>query len=148
MGKDVASHRSPGDPGDPCPWFCGLFRQFHVNMLQTHCIQSASFVFRCYIIYGIVTSRHCMCTGHMTFYYKRSAGTLFKALFGSLALWLFGSSRFVRLLVHPSGSPVYGWCLTRVGHNVSSTSPGWSLLPSSVVIVLALVNSTVSPKGT
>ena len=44
--------------------------------------------------------------------------------------------------------PTYGWCLTHVGHDVSSASPGWSLLPSSVIIVLALVNSAVSPKGT
>ena len=36
----------------------------------------------------------------------------------------------------------------RVGCNVSSVSPGWSLLPSTVIIVLALVNSTVSPAGT
>ena len=38
--------------------------------------------------------------------------------------------------------------LTCVGHNASSASPGWSLLPSTVIIVLALVNSTVSPAGT
>ena len=41
-----------------------------------------------------------------------------------------------------------GWCLTRVGRNVSSASLGWSLLPSNVIIVLALVNSAVSPAGT
>ena len=35
----------------------------------------------------------------------------------------------------------------RVGHDVSSTSLGWSLLPPSVIIVLALVNSTVSNGG-
>ena len=40
------------------------------------------------------------------------------------------------------------WCLTRVGHDVSSASPGWSLLPSNVIIVLALVNSAMSPVGT
>ena len=34
------------------------------------------------------------------------------------------------------------------GHDVSSASPGWSLLPSNLIIVLALVNSTVSPAGT
>ena len=32
----------------------------------------------------------------------------------------------------------------RVGHDASSMSPGWSLLPSSVFIVLALVNSDIS----
>ena len=36
----------------------------------------------------------------------------------------------------------------RVGHNASSASPGWSLLPLTVIIALALVNSTVSPAGT
>ena len=51
----------------------------------------------------------------------------------------------VRLYHH---RPVCGWCLTRVGCNASSVSPGWSLLPSTVIIVLALVNSTVSPVGT
>ena len=44
--------------------------------------------------------------------------------------------------------PVGGWCLMCVGCDASSASPGWSLLPSTVVIVLALVNSTVSPVGT
>ena len=43
---------------------------------------------------------------------------------------------------------MYGWCPTRVGCNTSSTSPGWSLLPSSVLIVLALVNSSVPHQGT
>ena len=41
-----------------------------------------------------------------------------------------------------------GWCLTHVGHDVSSASLGWSLLPSTVIIVLALFNSAVSPVGT
>ena len=44
-------------------------------------------------------------------------------------------------------SAAYGWCLTRVGRYSSSTSLGWSLLPSSVIIVLALVNSAVSHRG-
>ena len=149
----MASRRPPGDPGGPCLWFCGLFRQFHVNVLWTHCIQSVSLVFRCYVIYGTVTScvtsRCHTCTGHMTFYYKRSASTLFGAILTLVSS--FGSFRFLWLLVHPSGlplSPTYSWCLMRVGRNASSASPGWSLLPSSIVIVLALANSTVSPKGT
>ena len=41
-----------------------------------------------------------------------------------------------------------GWCLTRVGRDTSSMSPGWSLLPLTVITVLALVNSAVSPAGT
>ena len=44
--------------------------------------------------------------------------------------------------------PVGGWCLTLVGHDASSASQGWSLLPSTVIIVLVLVNSTVSPADT
>ena len=35
-----------------------------------------------------------------------------------------------------------------VGRNVSSMSLGWSLLPLTVIIVLALVNSAVSTAGT
>ena len=35
-----------------------------------------------------------------------------------------------------------------VGHDASSMSPGWSLLPSNIIVVLALVNSAVSPAGT
>ena len=44
--------------------------------------------------------------------------------------------------------PAGGLCLMHVGQNMSSTSPGWSLLPSTVIIVLALVNSTMFPVGT
>ena len=36
----------------------------------------------------------------------------------------------------------------RVGRDTSSTSPGWSLLPSSVLSVLALVNSDIPHRGT
>ena len=43
---------------------------------------------------------------------------------------------------------MYGWCPMRVGHDMSSMSLGWSLLPSSIFIVLALVNSDVSHWGT
>ena len=43
--------------------------------------------------------------------------------------------------------PACGWCLTSVGHDASSASLGWSLLPSNVIIVLALVNSAMSPRG-
>ena len=42
---------------------------------------------------------------------------------------------------------MYGWCPMHVGHGTSSMSPGWSLLPSSVLIVLALVNSDVPHRG-
>ena len=85
-----------------------------------------------------VMSRLCTCTSHVIGHYKRLALLALEAL----------SSR---PLVRPSGlplSPAYGWCLMHVGRDASSASPGWSLLPSSVIIVLALVNSTVSPRGT
>ena len=84
-----------------------------------------------------VTSQLCTCTSHMIGCYKRLA----------LLPWGTLSSR---PLVHPSGSPLsptYGWCLMHVGHDVSSASPGWSLLPSSIIIVLALVNSAMFPGG-
>ena len=45
-------------------------------------------------------------------------------------------------------APMYGWCPMRVGRDTSSVSLGWSLLPSSVFIVLALVNSDVPHWGT
>ena len=85
-----------------------------------------------------VMSQHCMCVGHMTFYYKRSVNT-------SVGVLACSSIHQVRLYHQ---RPMGGWCLMHVGHNVSSTSPGWSLLPSTVIIVLALVNSAVSPVGT
>ena len=90
-------------------------------------------------VMSYVTSQHHTCIGHMTFYYKRSTN----ASVGGSCL----------LFVHLSGStlspePACGWCLTGVGCNGSSTSLGWSLLSSTVIIVLALVNSAVSPEGT
>ena len=137
----MVSGRPLGDPGGPCLGFCSHFRQFHVHALWMCCVQSASLIFRCYITRGAVTSyvtsQLCTCTGHMIGCYKRSA---------LLARGTLSS----RPLVQPSGSPlspVYGWCLMRVGRDASSASPGWSLLPSSVIIVLALVNSTMSPGG-
>ena len=106
-------------------------------------VQSASLVLGCYIVYGTVmswvTSQCHTCSGHMTFFYKRLASTSFEALFHS-----FSSCE---LLVCTPGSPLSaacGWCLMHVGHNASSTSLGWSLLPSGIIIVLALVNSAVS----
>ena len=90
-------------------------------------------------VMSCVMSRPHTCTGHVTFCYKRLANASFKALL-ALGLWF----------VHSSGLPLppaYGWCLMHVRCDTSSVSLGWSLLPSSVIIVLALVNSTVSPRG-
>ena len=90
-------------------------------------------------VMSYVTSQCHTCVCHMTFYYKRSAD----ALVGVLACC---SSVHQVQLYHQR--PTCGWCLTRVGCDASSTSLGWSLLPSTVIIVLALVNSAVSPVGT
>ena len=60
--------------------------------------------------------------------------------------WVGALCLFIRFDYHQR--PMCGWCLTRVGHDASSTSPGWGLLPLTVIIVLALVNSAVSPVGT
>ena len=86
-----------------------------------------------------VTSQHCTCIGHVTSYYKRAT----KASVGVLACCL---SIYQVQLYHQR--PACGWCLTRVGHDASSTSPGWSLLLLIVIIVLAFVNSAMSPAET
>ena len=84
-------------------------------------------------------SQHHMCIGHVTFYYKRSTN----ASVGGSGL----------LFIHSSGSTLSPetrvWLVPNgVGHDASSASSGWSLLPSTVIIVLALVNSAMSPAGT
>ena len=134
----VPSLGPPSTLGGPCPRLCGHFRQFHVNMLWTCRHLFSDVTSSGGTMTSCVTSWLHMCTGHVIICYKRSALLALEAL----------SSR---PLVHPSGlplSPMYSWCLMCVGHNTSSTSPSWSLLPPSVIIVLALVNSAVSHKGT
>ena len=100
-------------------------------------------IFRCYIFEEAVTSyvmsQCCTCIGHVTFHYKMSANS-------SVRILACCSSVRQARLYHQR--PVCGWCLMRVGHNISGMSLGWSLLPSNVIIVLALVNSTMSPAGT
>ena len=87
-----------------------------------------------------VTSQYCTCIGHVTIYYKRAANTL---VGGVLA---YCSSVHQFQLCHQR--PSCGWCLTCVGCNMSSMFPGQSLLSLTVIIVLALIISTVSPVGT
>ena len=133
----------------PARGFAAVFSQFRVDALRDtphpkHILLCSDVTLSGGAVMSCVTSRHHTCSGHVTFCYKRSADASFEAL---LAHWALSS----RSLVHPLGSPLspaYGWCLTRVGHNMSSVSLGWSLLPSSIIIVLAFVNSAVSPKGT
>ena len=62
-----------------------------------------------------VTSQHCTCIGHVTFYYKRATDTSVGALACCLSICQ------VRLYHQ---RPTCGWCLTCVGHDVSSTSLG------------------------
>ena len=90
-------------------------------------------------VMSYVMSQCCTCIGHMTFYYKRSADAS------------VGGSRL--LFIHLSGSTLSPetpmWLVPNACRSdMSSVSPGWSLLPLTVIIVLALVNSTVSPVGT
>ena len=86
-----------------------------------------------------VMSQHYMCIGHGPFTIKG----LLMPQWGLLACCSFVHQ--VRLYHQ---RPMCGWCLTCVGCDASSASPGWSLLPSTVIIVLALVNSAMSPAGT
>ena len=71
-----------------------------------------------YAMTSCMMSQHCVCMGHMTFGYK----SLRRGSFRALLLWVLG-------LPGSPLAPAYGWCLMRVGRDVSSTSPGWSLLP-------------------
>ena len=81
---------------------------------------------------------------HVTFNYKRSDDASFWALFGSFAL----VAPATHLVLCLSMAPASGWCPKHVGHDASNASPHWNLLPSSIFIVLALVNSDVSHWGT
>ena len=106
---------------------------FMITRFRCAVSEAHHLVYGCYIVdehrdvICDITAPHCI--SHMTFCYKRSAD----ASLWALGLWF----------IHLSGSPlspVCGWCLTRVGRDASSASPGWSLLPSNIIIVLALVN--------
>ena len=140
----MASRGPPGDPGGPCLGFCSIFLGNFMLTCFRHTVSEAHHLFSDVTSSGgtvmsCVMSQHCTYTSHITFCYKRSANTSFKVF------WLFW------LLVHPSGlplSPTYGWCLTCVGRDMSSASLGCSLLSSSIFIVLALVNSAMSHRGT
>ena len=96
-------------------------------------------------VMSYVTSQQCTCIGNVTFYYKRSADiTWWEGEF----IWVLACCSSIRQVRLYHQRPTCGWCLMPVGCEASSTSPGWSLLPSTVIIVLVLVNSTVSPAGT
>ena len=139
--------RTPGALGVPLPQCSCLstavLGNFGVGVLRAWRIRSIIFFADVTSLKGAVTSyvmSQChTCIGHMTFYYKRAANTSVGVLACCLSICQIQ-------LYHQR--PTCGWCLTRVGHNASSASPGWSLLPLTVIIALALVNSTVSPVGT
>ena len=143
----VALCRTPGTLGIPWPWFSysmaillAIFGGWASDALHPkHVILFVDVTSLMSAVTSYVTSQHCMCIGHVNFYYKRSTDPLV----GVLAC---GSSIHQVRPYHQR--PLCGWCLTGVGHDTSSVSPGWSLLPSNVIIVLALVNSAVSPAGT
>ena len=133
-GQVMAFHRTPGILGVPllqCSCLSmAILDNFGLGVLWAQCIiLLANVTLLKGTVMSYVTSQYCMCIGHMTFYYKRAANTL---VGGSCLLF-----------VHSSG----GWCLTHVGCDASSTSLGWSLLSLTVIIVLALVNSAMSPAG-
>ena len=141
-GEGVASHGTPGTLGVPL---------LHYSCLSTAVLGNFGLAhFRHVILFANVTSlnstmmsyemsQYRMCIGHVTFYYKRAS----KASVGVLACC---SSIHQVQLYHQR--PACGWCLPCVGRDVSSMSLGWSLLPLTVIIVLAFFNSTVSPVGT
>ena len=71
-----------------------IFRQFSDNALDVphpKCLFSDVTSLMSAVM-SYVMSQHCMCIGHMTFYYKRSAD----ALVGGSSLWF----------IHSSGSPL------------------------------------------
>ena len=122
------------------PVFYGHFRQFWVGTLQTWCvILFADVTSLNGAVTSYVMSQHCTCIGHVTFYYKRAN----KALVGGFLPVVHPFLRFHSYHQRPT----CGWCLTCVGRDASSMSPGWSLLPLTVIIVLAFVNSAVSQRG-
>ena len=85
----------------PARGFVAIFRQFHVDTPHP------KYVFLCSdvtssggTVTSCVMSQCCMCTGHMTFCYKRSANASFEALLARLALGALSSWPFVRQ-AHP-----------------------------------------------
>ena len=143
----VALRRAPGALGVPLPHYSYLVWPFKA-ILGRHALDTVHL--KRVILFADVTSlndavmscvmsQHRMCAGHMSIYYKRATNT-------SVGVIACCSSVCQVQLYHQR--PVCGWCLTHVGHDASSTSLGRSLLLSTVIIVLALVNSAVSPMRT
>ena len=74
----------------PARGFAAFLGNFVLTRFGCTASEARHLFFRCYIIHGTVMSWRCTCTGHVTFYYKRSAGASFGALlalFGSFGSW-------------------------------------------------------------
>ena len=136
-GEGVALCGTPGALGAPLLHYSCLFMAILGNFRELcfrHRVSEARhLICQHYII------KCCTCIGHVTIYYKRATNAL-------VGVFACCSSIHQVRLYHQR--PACGWCLIHVGRNASSTSPGGSLLPSTVIIVLAFVNSTMSPAGT
>ena len=135
----VALRGTPSPLGVPLPCYSCLSMAVLGNFWWAHFGRSVSEA--CHLIcQHYIVKWHCdvicdVTAPHVywscvTFYYKRAT----KASVGVLACC--SSVRQVRLYHQ---RPACGWCLTRVGRDMSSSSPGWSLLPLTVIIVLALL---------
>ena len=145
----MVSGGHPGIPGCPCLSVSGILVGYFGLACVRHAVFDACHLsLRCCIISDAMTSCvmswHHACMGHMTFGYKSLQRAWFKALSAWKAL------TFHKVLCLPGSflAPTYGWCLTRVGHDASSTSLGWSLLPSSILVVLVFINSDIPHRGT
>ena len=144
----MALHGTSGTVGVPLPQITHVFSWLFWVILGGHTsdmahpkyiILFANVTLLNDAVTSYVTSRHHMCIGHMTFYYKRLPMPQWRVLACCLSIHQVQ-------LYHQR--PACGWCLTHVGCNASGTSLGRSLLPSIVIIVSAFVNSAVSPAGT
>ena len=145
----MASGGHPGILGCPCLSVSGILVGYFGLACVGHAVSDAHHLSlrHCIIsdaMMSCVTSWCHACMGHMTFGYKSSQRAWFEALSAQKALM------FHKVLCSPGSSlaPTYGWCLTCIGCDTSSVSLGWSLLPSSILVVLVLVNSDIPHQGT
>ena len=120
----------PGIPGCSCLSFSGiLVGYFGLARVGRAASDAHHLSLRCCIVsdtvMSCVMSRHHACMGHRTFGYKSLQRAWFEALSALKAL------TFHKVLCSPGSplAPMYGWCITHVGCDASSASPGWSLLP-------------------
>ena len=130
VGECVASGRHPGVLECPCLSFSGILTDYFGSACVGRAMSDARHLsLRCYVVSDAVMScmmsQCCVCMGHMTFGYK----SLQRAWLGALSA--LEALTFRKVLCSPGSpyAPMYGWCLTCVGRDASSTFLGWSLLP-------------------